>query len=233
MSRDKKRRHDRDHDDHARERPASTDIADVIEDDSAKAASDHQRRKATAGPSEDDRYGEGAKQDVHGRIIGLSIVGGRTQIMIGLGKDQGVHAGMEGYLQAGDGMAADFQIHESRDRVSLAMVDLIPDEVQQHLHVVVNPTTMPKSAEPKEDMSARVIGISVEGGRTKILLGRGIRHGVRWGMRGYLKGSGSHSFADFEIVEAHPGHSVAYVTDTVDAVRAHTDAVINPANMPG
>jgi hypothetical protein len=229
MSRGKKKRDDQSHDAHARERPASTDVADLEEvDDASHDASDQQRRRPTAGPSEDDRWGAGeVAYDRAGRIINVSVVGGRNKVTIALGEKQGVHVGMEGYLKKGAGMAAAFSIESVAERTSTAFVDLPIDVIQQHLQVVVNPATMPK-AESKHDMKARVVSISVEGGQTKIMIGFGSNHGARHGMKGQLLSESGGVWRTFTIAEEHPDFSVAYIDDTVDAVRAHTTVRLNP-----
>lgn len=192
-----------------------------------------QRKAPTAGPSEDDRFGEGpVANDAHGRIIGVSIVGGRTRLMIGLGHKQGVHVGMEGYVRAGDDMLADFQIEAVNDRVCYASVDVTPDGLHGHDQVVINPSSKPASSAPQHDMKARVVGISVEGNQTKLMIGRGVRHGARAGMRGYLVGQNGRPAAVFEVVEQYSSHVVAYVHEIPDQVRQHTDVVLNPSSMP-
>lgn len=227
MSRDKKHRSEGSHDE--RERPASTDLADVIEQDSSSEASEHQRKRPTAGPSESDRFGEGkVAYEALGRILRVDVVDGRTRIMIGLGQQQGVHVGMEGYVKEGDGMAAQFSIEEVRERTALAFVPLPVDVVQRHHQAVVNPAAMPKAPEVK-DRTARILGISVVGGKTRILIGLGSNHGARGGMKGYLVDDSGRAHADFVIAEEHPGHCVAYVDEIVDQVRAHPNAVINPS----
>ncbi len=230
MSRDKKHRHDADHDE--RERPASTDLADVIDaDDSSAKASRHARHKATAGPSEDDRFGAGAHaRDAEGRIIGVSVVGEGTQIMIALGSEQGVGVGMEGYIKTEDGMLADFQIHKVTERVSHAIVDVTPDGLGGHLQVVVNPSSLPKKSQPQKDMQARIIAVNIEGDRTKIRIARGVRNGARAGMRGYVVGSNGRPLEDFEVVEQYSGSCVAYVNLTVDQVQSHLQVVLNPSH---
>ena len=229
MSRDKKHRHDNDHDQRA-DRPQSTDIADVIEaDDSSAKASKHQRT-ATAGPSEDDRFGAGAHaRDAEGRIIAVNVVGDGTQIMIALGSEQGVGVGMDGYIKTEDGMLADFQIHKVTERVSYAIVDVTPDGIGGHLQVVVNPSSLPKKSQPQKNMEARIIAVNIEGDRTKIRIARGVRNGARAGMRGYVVGSNGRPLEDFEVVEQYSGTCVAFVNLTVDQVQSHLQVVLNPS----
>jgi hypothetical protein len=236
MGRHKQHRHDHDHEQRA-DRPQSTDIADVIEhDESAQAVSAHQRRAPTAGPSEDDRFGEGATaRDAEGRIIGVSVVGGMTRIMIGLGKNQGVGVGMEGYVKSDDGMLADFQIEEVRERTSFAMVDVTVDMITSLARgVVINPSSMPEKSQPVKDTEARIVGVSIEGGRTKIMIGRGARHGARWGMPGYVIGKSGRSIADFTVVEQHSTHCSAFVDLTIDQIQqSERKVMLNPTSMPG
>ncbi|MCA9674166.1 MAG: hypothetical protein KC464_03910, partial [Myxococcales bacterium] len=199
--------------------------------DHAAADGGIQRKPAapTAGPSEDDRFGAGpVAADAHGRIIQVSVSHAGTRITVGLGAKQGVHVGMEGYVASADGMLADFQIEDVADRVCHATIQVPPDALAGHDQVVVNPGTMPKAA-VRHDMKARIVGISVDHDRTRIMIGFGSNHGARAGMRGYLVGDDGRRYTSFEIAEEHPGHSVAYVDDTVDAVRAHSNVVLNPS----
>jgi len=234
MSREKKHRHSHDHDQRA-DRPQSTDLADVIQDDSsAHAASAHQRRKPTDGPSEDDRFGEGATaRDAEGRIIVVSIVNGQTQIGIGLGHDQGVGVGMEGYIKSNDGMVADFQIHRVTERVSYAFVDTTIDGIGGHHQVVVNPSSMPKKSAPLKDTEARIVGVAVDGGQTKITIARGSANGAHAGMPGYVIGASGKSIADFVVAEQHPSHCTAFVDLTVDEVHRSPHVMLNPSNAAG
>ncbi len=228
----KKHRHRRDHA-HRQDpdRPQSTDIADVIEvDDASEAASKHQR-DATAGPSEEDRFGEGpVASDAEGRILSVSVKGDMTEILIGLGKKQGIHVGMEGYIKQGTGMHADFQIHRVEDRTAFALVDTTPDAIQQtDLRVVVNPSSMPKSSAPKQEMKGRIIGVSIQGGRTRIMIGLGRRHGARSGMTGYVVGPSGGPLFRFVVDEEHPGHVEAFVDATIDMLKDHHQIVLNPS----
>jgi hypothetical protein len=223
MAHEKEHRHRRDHDERPRHSmAASTDVAD-LEDGSAHAASRKQRDDFV-----DERWGAGpVGSDVNGRIIGLSVKGGQTEIMIGLGAKQGVHVAMEGYIKHGDGMFADFQIHQVDERVSRAMVDATPDAIQHNgTQVVVNPASMPKPV-AKQDQKARIIGVSIEGGKTKIMIGLGARHGATWGMKGRIAGARGETF---EISEVHPGHSTAIVEATIDMINQGShEVILNPA----
>jgi hypothetical protein len=223
MSHEKEHGHRHHHDERPhRSMAASTDVAD-LDDGAAKGASRKQRDEIV-----DERFGAGpVGSDVNGRIIGLSVKGGQTEIMIGLGSKQGVHVGMEGYIKHGDGMFADFQVHHVDERISRAMVDATPDAIQHNgTNVVVNPASMPKP-QAKTDTKARIIGVSIEGGKTKIMIGLGARHGAKWGMKGHIVGPRGESF---EITEVHPGHSTAIVEATVDMIQhGALEVILNPA----
>lgn len=228
MGREKAHRTRKDHDHRSdSERPASTDVADL--DGADHAASRHQRDNDD---SEDLRFGEGpVAYDAGGRILGVQVTGGMSKILIGLGKNQGIHVGMEGYIKDGDGMAADFQIEEVKDRASYAKVDLTPDAIQEtDLRVVVNPTSMPKSTESKKNMKSRVIGVSIEQNRTKITIALGKAHGARAGMKGYLVNESGARVpgSGFEVEEEGSRTVKAFVDLTIDTVQDNLGVVLNP-----
>lgn len=178
----------------------------------------------------DPRFSEDHKvvQNGTGRIIGVSIVGGQTRIMIALGQKQGVAPGMMGYVKKGNGMLADFQIDSVGDRVAHAMVEATPDMLHDNNMVVVNPTQMPKSSESEGDMKARIVNLDIVGGKTRITIGRGTSHGARHGMAGYIVGSGGKPFEKFVIEEAHSTFSYAFVEHTIDGLKGHDQIILNP-----
>ena len=209
MGREKQRRHTEDRED----RPASTN---------APGHEDFDEQSL--------RFGEGPVADnAKGRILSVSVVGGMTRVMIGLGKKQGIHVGMEGYIKDGDGgMFADFQIEEVKDRTSYALVDATVDAIQDtSLQVVVNPSSMPIPA-PKKNMKARILAVSIQEGRTRITIGLGKRHGARWGMKGYVVGDGGNPLARFVVDEEHPGTCEAFIETTIDGLGGHHQVILNP-----
>jgi hypothetical protein len=178
---------------------------------------------------EDERFGAGAKSDVHGRIIKVDAAGdNKTRITIGLGPKQGVLRGMEGYIVAPGGMLTDFQIEDSEGRVAHAIVHMPVQHVMGHDQVVVNPGSMPKAAE-KHDVHTRVISNSIDGDRVKLLIAFGTNHGARAGMKGFLLSDSGARHMSFELAEEHPTHSVAYVHTTLDDVKAHSSVLLNPS----
>ncbi len=185
----------------------------------------------TAGPSEDDRYGAGAGTDLHGRIVHRSLVGAnRFQIMIGLGYKQGVRPNMSGYVVAGDGMLCEFELKEIREATTFAVVTVAEQEADKLRQAVINPSTRPGLAAPRKDMRGRVVSISLEHERTRIVIGLGERHGARWGMKGHLIGSGGRPVAPFEPTSVDLDTAVAYVEEPPDYVRNYMTAVLNPSH---
>lgn len=229
----KKHRHHHDHDHRSdADRPASTDVADLDHTGADHAASAHQRK--IAGRHKDERFSseEDVASDVHARIIAVSVEGGLSKITMAAGHAQGVFTNMEGFIKRGDGMLADFTIDAVGERTAVARVELTPDMLHAHNEVIINPSTKPASAEPQHDVETRVIGVSIEGDRTKILLARGTSHGARVGQQGTLF-TGSREMADFEIAVAHATHSEVYVHATPDMIHQVTKVLLNPSGGTG
>jgi hypothetical protein len=233
MGTEKKQRHEHRHDHHDGSMAASTDIADVTGyDASADNASKHQRKGGDK--PYDERWGEGAAVDASGRILGIQIhnVDGKqmTQIMIGIGQPQGVRQGMEGYVMDVNNHIHHFWITNVHDRVSYANVDATPDSLHG-AHAVVNPTSMPKSTETKQDMNARILGVSIENGMTRIILGTGDH--ARAGMKGYIVGFGGKPYEHFEVTEVRSGAAIAYVHANIDTLHQFDHAIVNPSSEGG
>ncbi len=209
---------------------ASTDVADLVQDNSAHHASAHQRKEAT-----DERFGEGAKADVHARILQISVMGDMTRITIGSGPKQGVMVGMEGYIRGKHGTSvAEFQIDQADDRVSHAMVKATPDMIYASSEeVVVNPTQKPKVAFEscaKHALQSRVIKNQIIDGKTKLMFGLGEKQGARIGQKGYLHSDTSDTpYMHFTIIEATDTTCSAFIETTIDDVHAHPHVVINPS----
>jgi hypothetical protein len=232
MSKRKHHRSDASHDQRdAADRPQSTDVAD-LDGGSADAQSAHQRKD---GRHRDERYSsnEDVASDVQGRILKVDVVQQDEQtvsrIVIGLGQEQGVFEDMEGYVKAGAGMLADFHVHSVKDRTCVAEVAVTPDQLREHHQVVLNPTSKPKSSEVQANVEARVIGLRIEGGKTKILIGRGASHGARDGMVGYVVDASGRNIADFTIEKANPTHSEAFVALIPDQVSRAAKVILNPS----
>jgi len=188
------------------DRPASTDVADT----------------ASAGP----------KTDIHARVIGVSVVNKRTRITIASGTDQGIEVGMKGAITDSSGVPFEgFTIEEAEGRLSYATVQPTVDEVNTHSKVVIGPS-VEKLGEQRAtaDVHARVLGVSVVGGRTRILIGRGRYQGVQVGMAGALLRPGGAEGEDFTIEEAEHRWSYAFVGATVDEAEHSVGVVIKAAS---
>jgi hypothetical protein len=217
------------------ERPQSTDMADVTKIDPAPAHGHGHGHvtgpgHATAGPSEDDRFGSGpVARDAHARVIGVSVHDGRTRLALASGAAQGVHLGMEGYVIDAAGAMHPVEIADVQERVTYAYVHLTVEEAYGLSAAVINPSSMPQTAS-KKDVHARIIGNSIENGMTKIMIASGPQQGVQAGAKGYLVGPDGKSYEDFEIVSAEGRVSVAYVKATLDMIHSFgSQVVINPS----
>lgn len=208
-------------------------------------AADHARRDAawsgviqrkespteglTAGPSEDDRHGAGAGFDIRGRIAGIMTVGSRrSELRIMVGAKHGVRPNMTGYIVEGAGMLQEFVVDKVTEDRTIAYVDLERDQIVGHTHVVINPTTRPGLAAPRTNMRARIVGITRTGERTRLVIGYGEKHGARWGMPGYVAGGDGRPFEEFKLEEVDLTKSIAYVSASVDQIRAYPTVVLNP-----
>ena len=108
-----------------RDRPASTDIADV--------AGGKKRRGRPAPPP-----AKAPTPDIHARVIKIDIDEGGTRITIASGPDQGVQVGMSGSLVTSKGReVADFVIESAEGRVSIAHVQATFDQVRADPEVVI------------------------------------------------------------------------------------------------
>ena len=123
-----------------RDRPASTDIADV------GGGSKHH------GHSADKSAPKKAAADIHARVIKYEIDQGRGLITIGSGPDQGVQVGMSGALVNSHGTEyADFTIEDAAGRVSHAHVDASEDQVSAEPQAVIKASAFSsESMEGKE-----------------------------------------------------------------------------------
>ena len=213
MGGDKQHRNDND------KKAASTDVKDLVE----MSPADYEKHEEQ---SRRER-GKGHEHDLHGRIISVSVVGSQTKIMIA-GHVKGM-GGLEGYIKNGSGMLARFKMAIHDDRTAYAFVDLTPDQIKDHTDVVINPKAMPAASERREDIATRVVGVSVVGGKTKIMIGVGSNHGARAGMKGYL-GENGKAYEHFVVSATHSTYSEAFVDTTVDDVQHHTSVMLNPSH---
>ena len=108
-----------------RERPASTEIADV--------AGGKKRRGRPAPPP-----AKAPTPDIHARVIKIDIDEAGTRITIASGPDEGVQVGMSGSLVTSKGReVADFVVESAEGRVSIAHVQATFDQVRADPEVVI------------------------------------------------------------------------------------------------
>lgn len=71
--------------------------------------------------------------DAEARIFDFSEVDGRLRLSIAKGKSHGVAVGIQGYVKAGRGALATFQIDEAKTNASFAFVDLTREELGDYV----------------------------------------------------------------------------------------------------
>lgn len=227
---EKEQRHQHRHDGHDGSMAASDDIRDVhhmTDDEVAKWEAEHNKGKKK----------EHEEKDISARLINIEVVGNKTKVGFGIDPKK-VHNGMTVLLMHNDALLAmSGLVVDATNHYAYGFVDLTPDMIQQRAnHIVINPSSIPKSASPHPDIEARIVGVSVVGGKTQIMIGMGTSHGVRAGMDGYCLDAGGkyHVGSRFHISEVGSMHAKAIVDMTVDEVY-HLDfkhVMVNPKKMP-
>jgi|GEM_PF-3190528 len=200
----------------------------------AHDSSEHQRKAPEAGVRTDTRWGDDKEEmfDIHGRILGISIVDGGTELMIGAGRDQGVHQGMTGYLMAGDTYFAQLDIVGVDKRVCRVKVDATPDAVRAHQdNVRINPSSTPaRASQAVHDYKTRVIKVDIIDGRPRISLAGGSAHGVQAGMEGVLLDDSGKRIVSFKLDEIHSRFATAMVDTILSEVQRSSSAIIAPTH---
>lgn len=195
---------------------------------------DADKKKApTAGPDYDDRgpdpqHDQEAAlraahiqlaQDRNVRILGVTVKGNGTEILLGSGFKQGVTEGMDGYIAGTHGPYADFTITHVDDVTSKAYIEATVDEIRAHMdQVIINPAHKPQ-ATLAPDTRTRIMGITVEGAKTRIRIGRGRMQGVNFGDHGVVVNSSGTKLAHFVIDDVDPRLSGALVDLIPDQLR--------------
>jgi hypothetical protein len=232
---DKEKRHQHRHDGHDGSLAASDDIRDVhamTEDELKKWEAEHDKQS-----NKGKKKSEHEEKDISARVINIEVVGNRTKVGFGVDPKK-VHDGMTALLMRGDALLAmTGLVVDASNHYAYGFVDLTPDMIQQAAnHIVINPSSIPKSASPHPDIKARLVGVSVVGGKTQIMIGMGTSHGVRAGMDGYCMDEGGkyHVGSRFHITEVGSMHAKAIVDLTVDEVYhlSLKEVMVNPKQMP-
>lgn len=154
-----------------------------------------------------------------------------TQVTIAAGREQGVHAGMEGYIKKGESFLSELYIENVGKRTCTSKVEATIDQVREHLNdVVINPTSKPPKAEKQaKDFKTRVIGVSIVDGLTRIAMGGGRGWGVNAGDKGILVDDAGRTIGHFIIDESHAQTCFAKVAMIIDQVRQASSVIINPS----
>jgi hypothetical protein len=201
--------------------------------DKAHRKDGDKKKEPTAGPDYDDRgpdpqHDQEAAlraaniqlaKDRNVRILGVSVHGNGTEILLGSGFKQGVTEEMEGYIAGEHGPYADFKITHVDDVTSKAFIEATPDEIRANMNqVVINPSQKVQ-ATLAPDTKTRIMAISVEGAKTRIKIARGRMQGVNWGDFGVVLSSGGTKLAHFVIDDVNPRISAALVDLIPDQLR--------------
>ena len=162
------------------------------------------------------------------RILSVSVKGDGTEVLLGSGFKQGVTEEMEGFIAGDHGPYADFRITHVEDVTSKAYIEATPDEIRANMNeVVINPSQKMHPTLPP-DTKTRIMGISVEGVKTRITIGRGRMTGVSWGDYGIVVNSAGTKLAHFVIDNVHPRLASALVDLIPDQLK-DTQIILKPS----
>ncbi|HZJ67274.1 MAG TPA: hypothetical protein VFD36_27390 [Kofleriaceae bacterium] len=196
----------------------------------------------TAGPDYDDRGPDPQRDqeaalraahiqlahDRQVRIIGVSVKGNGTEVLLGSGFKQGVTEGMEGYIAGEHGPYADFTITHVDEVTSKAVIEATVDEIRAHMQtVIINPSHKPQAVLPP-DTKVRVMAISVENNKLRIKVPRGRMQGAKWGDLGIVVNAAGVRQAHFTLDDVGPRMSAALVDMTPDSIR-DCDIILKPS----
>lgn len=208
-----------------RDRPQSTDVQDTTgyHGPHTKVSQDER------GPdAENDPGPQKSTKDAHVRILGISVHGSKTRVALGSGPNQGIFAGMPGYIVDVTGHIHKFVIADAEGSLTYAYIDAIPDQLHGNVTAVLNPETMPADKVAKKDQEARVLGVSVDGLGTRVLIGFGPEHGATMGMKGFLVNESGYHIAEFSIDELRDGFSATHVQVPHEQVYG-AKVILNPS----
>lgn len=209
------------------EKAASTDIQDTA---GYKGPHTHVSQDERGPDAVDAPPPVHAGKDVHARILGVSIHGGKTRIAMGSGPNQGIFQGMHGYVIDVSGHIHKFEVADAEGSLTYAFIDAIPDALHGNVTAILNPASMPADAVAKQDHHARVLGVSVDGKGTRIIIGMGPEHGALIGMKGQLVNESGYKIPGgaFEVDELRDGFCVAHVQVPHEEVYG-TGVIMNPS----
>jgi cell shape-determining protein MreC len=160
------------------------------------------------------------------------VHGDHSEILIGAGRQQGVHVGMTGYLMNGDTYLSELDVIATNKNTTRAIVKATPDQIREHINdAVINPSSVPKKAATKaHDFKTRVIKYSIEGGRTKVTIAGGTAYGVHAGDEVIMLDENGKRMpgGHFIVEEAEARTASAFVELIPDEVIRCKSVVVNP-----
>ncbi len=219
MSRDKQERHEGGDESHEHRRRRDDD-------------DDHDRKKPDAGVrAHGGRYGDEEMSDIKGRILGISVHGDESEILIAAGRAQGVYYGMEGYIMNGDTFLSELSVVSVTKNACRARVDATPDQIREHLDdVVINPSSKPARASQKaQDWKTRIIRVDIHGGKPRIMIAGGRAYGVEAGMEILLLDESGKRMGRATLEEASARTAMAMLDfPNLDMVQQIKTVVVNP-----
>jgi hypothetical protein len=169
--------------------------------------------------------------DIKGRILGISVKGDKSEILIGAGRAQGVHYGMEGYLMNGDTFLSELDVVSVTKNACRALVDATPDQIREHLEdVVINPSSKPaRAAQKASNWKTRIIKVDIVGGKPRITIAGGRAYGVEAGMEILLLDDSGKRMGAATLEEASARTAMAMLDfPNLDLVQAIKTVVVNP-----
>lgn len=178
------------------------------------------------------RWGDGEELfDIKGRIMGITVHGDESEILIAAGRAQGVHYGMEGYLMNGDTFLSELNVVSVSKNSCRARVDATPDQIREHLNdVVINPSSKPaRAAQKASNWKTRIIRVDIHDGRPRIMIAGGRAYGVEAGMEILLLDESGKKVGMATLEEASARTAMAMLDfPNLDIVYGIKTVVVNP-----
>ncbi|HEX3479762.1 MAG TPA: hypothetical protein VHT91_32285 [Kofleriaceae bacterium] len=165
--------------------------------------------------------------DLPAQVLHVEVHGRMTRIAISAGHKRGVTVGMTGYVSSPHGAVAEFTIDKTEDGLAWADVELTPDTISSAGgSVIVNPAHSPLKKLPRNARGS-VLRVSVEGGRSRIMMSNGYMQGVKYQMPGFVVDKHGRQLETFVVSDLGPNESVALVELTPDQLK-DCEIVLNP-----
>lgn len=193
---------------------------------------DHGGKQPDAGVrAHGGRFGDEEMADIKGRILGISVHGDESEIIIAAGRAEGVYYGMEGYIMNGDTFLTELSVVGVTKHSCRARVQATPDQIREHLNdVVINPSSKPaRAAQKAHDWKTRIIRVDIHGGHPRIMIAGGRAYGVEAGMEILLLDESGKKMGHATLEEASARTALATLDfPNLDMVHAIKTVVVNP-----